>query len=258
MAWKANALPMYAPSDIQKLEKFLRDKTVAEREMGMQLLVEMMAYVETAACRRKTLLHYFGEDFDEEKCNDKCDNCAHPKEKIDVTKDVLLALEAVRDLKENYTGKVIISYLQGSDDQKLLDFEFDKLPRYGAGKEQDDVYWQSVFRNAILQNLIRKDVETYGVIKLTDGGRTFMEKPFQVLIALNRDFSDIPAQSDTARSMALDEPLLKMLRDLRSKNCQAEISTSLCGFSRPFIGGYGYTVSCFNGRYDKNIRCVAG
>ncbi len=124
---EGKCIAYYAPSDIQRLEKFLRDKPVAEREMGMQLLVEMMAYVETAACRRKTLLHYFGEDYPQDTCGDKCDNCAHPKEKIDVTDDLLAALRAAQDLKENYTGKVLVDYLQGSTDPKMQDFGFDKL-----------------------------------------------------------------------------------------------------------------------------------
>ena len=207
----------YAPSDIQKLEKFLRDKPVAEREMGMQLLIEMMAFVETAACRRKTLLHYFGEDYKADGCVDKCDNCVNPKEKVDATSDFSFALQAVNDLKENYPGKVLVEYLQGSGDQKLLEFGFDKLDRYGVGKEKDVIYWQSVYRNAILNNFIYKDVETYGVIKLTDKGKAFIEKPHKVLIPLNRDYSDTPQISNGIKSMALDETLMKMLKDLRRR-----------------------------------------
>ena len=214
---EGTCIAYYAPSDIQKLEKFLRDKPVAEREMGMQLLIEMMAYVETASCRRKTLLHYFGEEYPKSGCDDKCDNCLHPREKIDVSTDMLHALQAVDDLKENYQGKVLVDYLQGSDEQKMLDFGFNKLARYGAGREKDVIYWQSVYRNAILSDYMTKDVETYGVIKLTPKGRTFMADPQQVFIPLNRDYSDIPASGSSAKSMAMDETLMKLLRDLRRR-----------------------------------------
>ncbi len=212
---EGTCIAYYAPSDIQKLEKFLRDKPVAEREMGMQLLVEMMAYVETAACRRKTVLHYFGEDYPADGCVDKCDNCLHPKEKIDVSEDLLHGLQAVQDLKENYQGKVIVDYLQGADDQKMTEFGFNKMPRYGVGKDKDVIYWQSVFRNAILSNYLYKDVETYGVIKLTDKGRAFIAKPTAVMIPLNRNYNEIPQVSSTSKSMALDEQLMKQLKDLR-------------------------------------------
>jgi ATP-dependent DNA helicase RecQ len=204
----------YSPKDIQKLEKFLRDKPVAEREMGMQLLIEMMAYAETASCRRKFLLRYFGEEFEVKNCNNQCDNCKHPKDKIDVTKELLLALQAAEDLKENYQGKELVEYLQGKQNLKVKDFGFEKLPRYGAGQGQDKVFWQSVYRNAILEGFIYKDIETYGVIKLTQKGKDFIKNPFKFKIPLNRDFGDLPDEPVT-KSMALDETLLKMLRDLR-------------------------------------------
>ncbi len=214
---EGKCIAYYAPSDIQKLEKFLRDKPVAEREMGMQLLIEMMAYVETAACRRQTLLHYFGEDFNQEDCHDKCDNCAHPREKIDVTQELVLALQAVDDLKENYQGKTLVKYLQGQEDQKMKDFGFDRLARFGKGKDRDMVFWQSVFRNAILEDFIYKDIETYGVIKLTQKGQNFIKDPHKVTIPLNREYGDLPSPSDGSKSMALDETLLKMLKDLRRR-----------------------------------------
>ncbi len=213
---EGRCIAFYSPADIQKLEKFLRDKPVAEREMGLQLLIEMMAYAETASCRRKFLLHYFGEEF-ENTCGDKCDNCKHPRQKMDVTDDLLLALQAADDLKENYHGKVLVDYLQGNDEQTLLEFGFDKLPRHGAGKHKDKVYWESVYRNGILYDFIRKDVETYGIIKLTDKGKAFIKKPEKFEIPLNTDYSIVPTRSEGAKSMALDSMLLKMLKDLRKR-----------------------------------------
>ncbi len=206
----------YAPRDIQRLEKFLRDKPIAERQLGMQLLIEMMAYVETASCRRKFLLHYFGEEFDAKDCNKMCDNCRHPRERIDVTEAMKMAVQAAEDLKENYEGKILVDYLQGVNSQLLKDFGFSKLDHYGKGKDQDKVFWQSVFRHAILIDLIYKDVETYGIIKLTDKGRKFLKKPFKVEIAINTDFSEIPDfPEENGKSMAIDSSLLKMLKDLR-------------------------------------------
>lgn len=213
----SKCIAYYAPADIQKLEKFLRDKPVAEREMGMQLLIEMMAYAETASCRRKFLLHYFGEEFDEKRCDDNCDNCLHPKEKIDVSDDLLLALQAAEDLKENYQGKALVEYLQGKDDPKMKDFGFDQLPRFGKGTHRDKVFWESVYRNAILEDFVYKDVETYGIIKLTDKGRDFIKKPGVFKIPLNKDYDDIPEDTAPVKSAALDSTLLSLLRDLRKK-----------------------------------------
>jgi ATP-dependent DNA helicase RecQ len=219
---EGKCIAYYAPQDIQKLEKFLRDKPVAEREMGMQLLIEIMAYAETASCRRKFLLHYFGEDYDDSACNDRCDNCKHPKEKIDVTKEMHYAIQAVNDLKENYEGKVLVHYLQGAEDQKITGFGFETLPRWGVGKEKDALFWQSVYRNAILEDLIYKDVETYGIIKLTPKGKNYLAKPYSTKIPLNRDFTDIHIEPETMAATApLDNTLFKLLKDLRksvSKN----------------------------------------
>ncbi|MCB0664481.1 MAG: DNA helicase RecQ [Saprospiraceae bacterium] len=212
---EGHCVAYYSPKDIQKLEKFLRDKPVAEREMGLQLLIEMMAYAETASCRRKFLLRYFGEEFDAEDCNEQCDNCKNPKEKIDVTDDLLMALQATNDLKENYHGSVLVEYLRGKLSQKVQDFGFDKLKRFGAGEHHDKVFWESVYRNAILEGFVYKDVETYGIVKLTEKGREFIKKPYPFHIPLNKDYGDLPDHEPRAKAMALDDNLLKMLRDLR-------------------------------------------
>lgn len=205
----------YAPKDIQKLEKFLRDKPVAERELGLQLLTEMMAYAETASCRRKFLLRYFGEEFAVEDCNNQCDNCKNPKERIDVSAELLMALQATDDLKENYHGKVLVGYLQGEENLKLKDFGFEKLARYGKGKDHDKIFWESVYRNGILEGHIYKDIETYGIIKLSDKGREFIKNPGTLEIPINTDYGHLPAEEESTKSMALDGILLKMLKDLR-------------------------------------------
>ncbi|MBX2816698.1 MAG: DNA helicase RecQ [Saprospiraceae bacterium] len=205
----------YSPKDIAKLEKFLRDKPVAEREMGHQLIIEMMAFAETASCRRKTVLNYFGETFPVEECNKMCDNCRHPRERIDVSAEWLMALQSAHDLKENYEGKILVEYLQGIEGANFKNFGFDKLPRYGVGKDRDTIFWQSVFRNAILEGYIYKDIETYGVIKLTDKGRDFLKKPHEVSIPMNTDFSNMVVDEPSAATSALDNTLLSELKDLR-------------------------------------------
>ena len=212
---EGHCVAYYSPKDIQKLEKFLRDKPVAEREMGLQLLIEMMAYAETASCRRKFLLRYFGEEFEVENCNQQCDNCKSPKEKIDVTEDLLLALKATEDLKENYHGKILVEYLQGKLGQKVQDFGFEKLKRFGAGQHHDKVFWESVYRNAILEGFAYKDIETYGILKLSEKGKAFIKKPYPFQIPLNRDYGDLPDEEPKSKAMALDDTLLRMLKDLR-------------------------------------------
>ena len=254
---EGKCIAYYSPKDIQKLEKFLRDKPVSEREMGMQLLVEMMAYAETASCRRKFLLRYFGEEFKVEDCNDQCDNCKHPKEKIDVSKELQLALQAVTDLEENYQGKDLVEYLQGKQNLKLKDFGFEKLARYGAGKDQDHVFWQSVYRNAILEGFIYKDIETYGIIKLTPKGQNFIDKPFPFEIPLNRDYGDLPDEPIT-KSMALDDTLLKMLKDLRKSIAKEKSLPPYIIFQDPSLGRYGHTISSLHAGYDCHFRCIGG
>jgi len=232
---EGRCIAYYSPKDIQKLEKFLRDKPVAEREMGLQLLIEMMAYAETASCRRKFLLRYFGEEFEVEDCDNKCDNCKNPKERIDVTGELLLALQATDDLKENYHGKVLVEYLRGKQDLKVKDFGFEKLPRYGAGKHQDKVFWQSVYRNAILEGFIYKDIETYGIIKLSAKGKDFIANPTPFNIPLNKDYGQLPQEEPATKSMALDEPLLKMLKDLRRKIAKSKSIPPYVVFQDPSL-----------------------
>ncbi len=210
-------IAFYSPNDIQKLEKFLKDKPVAEREMGMQLLIEMMAYAETASCRRKFLLRYFGEEYDVANCNQMCDNCKYPREHLDVTRELTLALQATLDLKENYHGKTIVEYLQGIENLKVKDFGFKSQPRYGQGQHQDIVFWQSVFRNAILEGYIYKDIESYGIIKVSEKGRNYLKDPYTYTIPLNTDYSKLPDENAAARPSALDDTLLHLLRDLRKK-----------------------------------------
>ena len=214
---EGKCIAFYSYKDMLKLEKFLRDKPVAEREMSTQLMQEVMAYAETTACRRRFLLHYFGEAYDESQCHDKCDNCRHPKAKIEATREIQQAVKAVRDLDENYTLKTLIDYILGNQTKEILDFGFYKKKRFGIGKDKDENFWSSVFRHALLNDLLLKDVETYGVLKLTDKGREYTANPFPVQIPLNHDYDKMMPDTgeEAGRTAVLDETLMKLLKDLR-------------------------------------------
>ena len=212
----------YAYKDILKLEKFLRDKPVAEREMSAQLMQEVMAYAETTACRRKFLLHYFGEEYDDGQCNEMCDNCRHPKEKIEVQIEIQQALKVVLELEENYGIKPLVNFILGKKTKEVKDFGFDKKPLFAIGKDKDETFWSTVYRQAMLQGLVRKDVESYGLIKMTDKGKAFIQKPHPFYVSLNHNYDDKSLDLDmsSAKTAVLDNVLMKMLRDLRKQRAK--------------------------------------
>ncbi|MFZ1706190.1 MAG: DNA helicase RecQ [Saprospiraceae bacterium] len=215
---KGNCLAFYSYKDILKLEKFLRDKPVAERELSAQLMEEVIAYTETSTCRRKFLLHYFGEGYDDATCQNMCDNCKYPKEKVEVSKEMQLALKCIEQLNENYTVKIMIEFIMGVASKEMKDFKFDKLPLFGSGKEKDDLFWHTIFRQAILLDLIYKEIEQYGVLKLANKGKSFIKNPESTMIPLNRDFTvkeDYDSDGSGSGVAALDEVLVGMLKDLR-------------------------------------------
>lgn len=212
----------YAYKDILKLEKFLRDKPLKEREMGAQLMQEVMSYSETTACRRRFLLHYFGEEYPKEGCGDMCDNCKHPKPKQDVGLEMTQAVQAVIDLDSNYPIKTMIEFMQGKLTKQIKDYGFDQRPGFGVGAHKDETFWSSVFRQALLNNLIRKDIETYGILKVNQKGRDFVANPEPFLIPIDHDFEselahDLEEEAADARAVVLDKPLFDMLRTLRRK-----------------------------------------
>ncbi len=214
---EGRCVAFYSHKDILRLEKFLRDKPVAEREMGNQLMQEIIAYAETTSCRRRFLLHYFGEQYDEAQCNKMCDNCLHPKERIEVQKEVVQGLQAIDALNENYGIKMLVDFMMGKNTQEMIDFGHSKLDLYAVGKERGDVFWHSIFRHALLHDLLYKDIENYGLLKLTDKGREFILKPYKFEISINHDYDlELPVDdSSNAKSAALDTVLLNLLKDLR-------------------------------------------
>lgn len=212
----------YSYKDILRLEKFLRDKPVAERDMGAQLLSEVIAYAETNSCRRQFLLHYFGEDFPEDKCKGMCDNCRHPKERVEAKDQILTALNSVLMLQENFGIKVLVDFIMGKGTKQIKDFKFDQKPHYGEGKNLDETFWNSIFRQALIHGLLRKDIETYGVIKMTTKGLSFIEKPtsFKIPINHNYDKERIDDNDPIGQTAVLDETLIRILTDLRRREAK--------------------------------------
>ncbi|MBK8491703.1 MAG: DNA helicase RecQ [Saprospirales bacterium] len=209
----------YSYKDILRLEKFLRDKPVAEREMGAQLMQEIMAYSETTGCRRRFLLHYFGEDFDDQHCKGMCDSCRHPKERVDVKKEMQQALKAVAELDENFRIKTMVDFITGKETKEIKDFRFDELPLFRAGATQGENFWNSVYRHSLLNDLLNKDIESYGLLKLTKKGRKFIKNPDPISIPLNYDFEEVHDEVDapSQKSAVLDDALFSMLKSLRKK-----------------------------------------
>ena len=157
----SECLAFYSHKDILKLEKFLRDKPVAERELSAQLMDEVIAYSETSACRRKFLLHYFGEAYDDSKCSNMCDYCKHPKIKEEVMEDMKFAVEVVNALNQNYTVKTIVEFMIGKLSKEMKDYQFDKTPLFGKGQHKDELFWHTIIRQGILHNIFYKDIEKY-------------------------------------------------------------------------------------------------
>ena len=210
----------YSYKDILRLEKFLRDKPVAEREMGALLMQEVEAYAETTSCRRQFLLSYFGEDFEVENsdngCNKMCDNCKTPKERIDVQVEMTNAVKAVEQLEENYGIKILIDFVMGKETKTMKDFRFNQRSLFGIGKDKDETFWSSVFRQATLHKLLRKDIETYGILKLTKKGLDYAAAPTKFEIPINHNYDKMDSDpTPSGRTAVLDKVILNMLKDLR-------------------------------------------
>ncbi len=236
---EGKCLAFYSYKDILKLEKFLRDKPVAERELSAQLMEEIIAYSETSSCRRKFLLHYFGEEFDAEDCNKMCDNCKHPREKIDATTEMQNAIKVVDALAERHTIKPLVEFISGKATKQMKDFKFNKHELFGIGKGKDELFWHSIFRQGILNDLLYKEIEEYGVIKISDKGRKFLKNPFKFEVPLNRDYTDTSSSdiltSATSQGAALDDILMKMLKDLRKKEAKRKGVQPWIVFSEPSL-----------------------
>jgi ATP-dependent DNA helicase RecQ len=211
---EGKCIAYYNYHDIEKLEKFMRDKSANEREMGGHLLMETVAYAETSVCRRKFLLHYFGEKYPHDKCG-HCDNCLHPKELMEGKEFIHQLLQVIQAIQESFTIDYVVDILCGAKHNQVMMFNHHMLDVFGIGKEHDDHFWNSVLRQALLHNLIIKDIENYGVIRLSDKGRAFLQKPHSIKISINHDFDNLEDAEPEGGTGALDPQLLKMLHELR-------------------------------------------
>lgn len=209
----------YNYKDVSKLEHLLKDKPVSERQRGMQLIDETVAYIESSICRRRFILHYFGEEFDDKACTNQCDNCKHPKEKIDATEDLILILNGIDKTHEKFDIPYLMKFFKGVKSSEIVEYSHHKLPEYGKFKEKDTQYTQGIIRQALIANLLMKEIENYGVLKITDAGRAYLAKPTQFLFSKNHDYKaeieDVAVSN--GKGAALDDLLLKILKDLRRK-----------------------------------------
>lgn len=211
-------ITFYSQKDLQKLDKFMEGKPVAEQDIGRQLLQETSAYAETSVCRRKMLLHYFGETYETENCGN-CDNCRHPKEKIQAEDQLLIALKAITALKENFRSDHVIDFITGRETEEILAHKHHKLEEFGSGEDEDEKIWSPLIRQALIAGYINKEVENYGLLKVTSEGRKFMKKIKPFMIVKDKEFNedeDTVLEHDGVTS-ALDPVLNSMLRDLRKK-----------------------------------------
>lgn len=213
----------YSYKDVQKLEHLMRDKPLSEREMGAQLITETVAYVESGACRRRLLLHYFGEIDRIENCG-HCDNCCHPKEKLDVKDSVKIILDAITELDERFGISYIVDLVLGKNNPQIKTFKHDKLKSFGAGliMEMDDTFWQSLIRQMMLEDFIRKDIEEYGLLKINENGHKFLKKIFSIKVAMNHQYRDLDTGEEEEENtgggtVSADPVLLDMLVKLRKQ-----------------------------------------
>ena len=229
---EGKCVTFYSYDDIMKLEKFMRDKPVAEQEIGKQMLSETAAFAETSSCRRKFLLHYFGEEFDEPKCNGMCDNCRHPRQRFEAKDDLTLALKAVSETKEKHKIKDMINLVMGHMSSTAKSYKHNLVKSWGAGVEhdKDDKFWQAVYRQAIVNGYLMKDIENYGLLKLTDKSRAFIKSPHSIKFTRDHDYlnedressDDDIAVGGKGGSGAADEVLFSLLKDLVKKTAKAK------------------------------------
>ena len=213
-------LTFYSYKDIQKLEKFMQGKPIAEQEIGKLLLLETVSYAESSMCRRKTLLHYFGEEYTEENCGN-CDNCRNPRPKIDAKAALKMLLEALRDIGDKFKGDYLVNVLTGKTTALIKSYGHNKSKWFGAGTEHDASFWGAVLRQALILGLVDKNIENYGLISVNRKGENFIAMPFPVTVTLDHNYDEEEREAEAVAPMgkggAADEELFSMLKDLRKK-----------------------------------------
>lgn len=214
---EGECVAFYSYKDIEKLEKFLQGKPVSEQEIGRQLLSEIVSYSETSVCRRKFILHYFGEFFDAKDCNENCDNCKHPREKQEGKEYVELLLKALVELQEIQRSKHYCAFLAGNITSDIKNYKHDAFPGFGSGRDKDEHFWNAVIRQAIIAGLIVKDIETYGILKITEAGHKWLMNPQPFTLVKEHDYSGDDGEEIqvSGKGSAFDETLYGLLVDLR-------------------------------------------
>lgn len=213
----------YSHKDVAKLEHLMRDKPLSEREIGAQLINETVAYSESAVCRRKILLNYFGETYTSDHCNGKCDNCKNPKEQVEARQEAQVVLKTVRALEERFPITYIIPIIAGKLNPQIKMYRHEERPEFGMGKDRDEHFWNSLIRQMILENYLQKDIEDYGVLKITKKGEAFLKKPVSFKIALNHVYDSEGEEEDgqdDGDGVAADEKLFDMLKELRQQEAK--------------------------------------
>ncbi|MCH5244597.1 MAG: DNA helicase RecQ [Lentimicrobiaceae bacterium] len=212
---EGKCIAFYCEEDIIKLEKFLKDKSVSEQEVARQLMAETISYAETSMCRRKNLLHYFGEKYEEENCHN-CDSCLYPKDKEDATENARFVVQLIIDVKQQFKTDYIVALCMGKMSPSIKNYKHNLLPQFGKGKDRDERYWKAVIRQCIIEDLLSKDIEDYGVIKVTPTGEAFTKEPFPIEVI--RDHTYNPEDEEymsggNCSAEAVDKTLYLLLKD---------------------------------------------
>lgn len=215
---EGNCIAYYSYNDILKLEKFMQGKPIAEQEIGKQLLLETVSYAESSVCRRKLLLHYFGEEYPKENC-EACDNCLHPKAQFEGNESVVSVLETILAVKEKFKADHIANILSGKVTSAIKSYKHHKLEFFGIGEDKDEKYWNMVIRQALIARFLTKDIENYGLLKVTPDGMQFLSNPVSFMLAEDHDYADTTDEENAfgARTATVDEELFSVLKDLRKK-----------------------------------------
>ena len=214
---EGRCIAFYSYKDIQKLEKFMQGKPLAEQEIGKQLLLETVAYAESSLCRRKTLLHYFGETYTEENCG-SCDNCIHPKEQFEGKDSIVKLLKVVNELKERFKTEHVVNVLTGKITSVVKSYHHHELGIFGCGSEEDEKFWHAVTRQSLVAGLLSKDIENYGLLKVTAKGHEYIKKPYSISLTRDHDYDELEQESRSAGgTAAVDTGLFSMLKDLRKQ-----------------------------------------
>ncbi len=215
---EGKCIAFYRYKDIQKLEKFMQGKPVAEQEIGKQLLLETVSYTESSVCRPKMLLNYFGEVMEEDCGN--CDNCLHPKEKFEGKEYIVLSLKAILGVQERFKPEHIASILAGHATSAVKSYKHHHNEFFGAGKEKDTKFWNAVLRQTLIARLVFKDIENYGLLKLSDKGKEYLKNPYSIMLTHDHDYDNVSNEESPAAgsgTSAVDEELIHILKDLRKK-----------------------------------------